>query len=106
MSRREHWTEEQRAADRAKTRERMRRLSADPEYRQRAYARRKAAEIARPELRAAPRRASAAYYARRRDDAEFRAKREAYQLRWLAERRLDEEFEAFIARIESDQSEP
>jgi len=42
------------------------------------------------------------YFASRRDDAEFMARRVEYLRRWRQERRLDEEFDAFVARLEAE----
>ena len=47
MAKRDHYTEAQRAAERIKTRERMRRLYADPDYRARTAARRAARDAER-----------------------------------------------------------
>lgn len=104
MGKRDHYTPEQWEAERIRNRARM-----TPEERSAEAARRKQreAEKARHDPAWAWARACSrsialrVYYASRKDDPEFWSNRKAYLARWRKERRIDEEFEAFMARIES-----
>ena len=111
MAKRDNYTPEQLERERIANRQRMarRRAAMSPEERSSEAARRKQREadkaIADPawaELRRS--RASATtrrYYESRRGDPAFWQKRQEYLRRWRQERREDEAFEAFIARIEA-----
>ncbi|MCY0150902.1 hypothetical protein OEG84_25180 [Hoeflea sp. G2-23] len=113
MAKRDHWTPEQREAERVKNRERMKRKYAamTPEERHAEVVRRKERETQKAKNDAhwamvkARNRAQVIrrYYQSRSDDHEFWSKRKSYLARWRKERLIDEEFEAFMARIGKDQ---
>lgn len=109
MGKRDHYTSEQRAREREANRQRMSRKRQDPEYRAQTNARRRARDAERkkadPRLRKRLTANSKNYYEGRKNDPEFRAKRQAYLNRWRSERRLGEEFEAFMARITTEAAE-
>lgn len=111
MSKRDHYTPEQREAERVKNRERMARARAKmtPEERSAEAARRKKREAGKAErdpswAKAKRNRRSKVlrtYFETRKDDPAFWSKRNSYLARWRKERRINEEFEAFMERIES-----
>lgn len=106
MSRRANQSPEARERERIANRLRMRRVMADPERRARANARRKERDRQRkqddPSLRPRLSANSKRYYESRKGDAAFWSKRKEYLRRWRQERFLDEEFEAFMQRIEGE----
>lgn len=103
MSRRDHLSIEQRAIERAATRERMARLRQDPAYREKVNARRKERDRERkaadPDLRARLTKNSLRHHHAHKHDHGYAEKRAAQLRRWREERRLGEEFEAFMARV-------
>jgi hypothetical protein len=111
MGKRDHWTEERREAERTKNRERMARARElmTPEERSAEAARRKMREAGKAErdpswAKAKRNRRSKVlrtYFQARKDDPAFWSKRNSYLARWRKERRIDEEFDAFMERIES-----
>ena len=111
MGKRDHYTPKQREAERVKNRARMAlvRERMTPEQRSAEAARRKQREAEKARRDPAWAKAKArnrskslqAYYETRKDDQEFWSNRKAYLARWRKERRIDEEFEAFMARIDS-----
>lgn len=111
MGKRDHYTPEQREAERIRNRARMARARErmTPEQRSAEAARRKQREAEKaardPEwawAKACNRSiALRVYYESRKDDPEFWSNRKSYLARWRKERRIDEEFEAFMTRIES-----
>lgn len=109
MADRTRYTPEQRARERAANRERMRRANAalpPGERSRRARERRQREAATDPEtiaLRKARRSAAVKrYYEKRKGDPAFWRKRDEYLRRWRAERRVNEQFEAFMARIEEE----
>lgn len=112
MPKRDHMTPEQRARENELNRDRMARArkAMTPEERSAEAARRKERERRKveadpewAELRRLRRsRTLRRYFDSRRDDPAFTASRTEYLRRWRAERRVDEEFEAFMARIEGE----
>lgn len=111
MAKRDNYTQEQWERERLANRHRMarRRAAMSREERSAEAASRKQREaekaIADPvwaELRRSRASATARrYYESRRGDPVFWQKRQEYLRRWRQERRDDEAFEAFIARIEA-----
>ena len=115
MAKRDGYTPEQRARENELNRERMARLrcSMSADERSAEAARRKAREAEKAkadpewaELRRMRRsRTLQRYFDSRKDDHEFTTRRQEYLRRWRAERRVDEEFEAFMTRIEAEEAD-
>lgn len=109
MSRRDNWGDDRKAAEREKNRQRMARYRQDPEYRERINARRKERDRERkssdPSLRKRLTENSKRFVQRQRGNPEFWARRHEYLKKWRSERRIDEEFEEFMARIEGGADE-
>lgn len=105
MSRRINMSPEARAREREANRLRMAACRRDPVYAAKVNARRKERDRERkkqnPELRKRLTANSKRYYESRRDDPVFWSRRKEYFARWKAERRIDEEFEDFMNRIEA-----
>jgi len=107
MARRANQSPEARDRERVANRERMRRARENPAQRDAINARRREQDRARKgtdealvsRLRANGKR----HYERRKGDASFWAPRKEYMVRWKAERREAEEFEAFMARMEMEE---
>lgn len=112
MAKRDRMTPEQRARENELNRERMARAreAMTPEERSAEAACRKERERKKAESdpewaelkRLRRSRTLRRYFDSRRDDPNFTANRTEYLRRWRAERRVDEEFEAFMARIERE----
>lgn len=104
MPRRDSWSEERRVEEREANRLRMAAKLLDQSYRDQVNARRKYQDRERkkidPDLRPRLTKNSKRYFERRRGDPEFWTKRKEYFRRWKIERRVDEEFEDFMNRIE------
>jgi hypothetical protein len=109
MARRDNQSPEARERERQATRERMRRLREDQSYRDRVNTKRAARDAQRkaqdPDLVLRLRANKKRYFDSRKDDPEFWLKRKAYLEKWKAERREEEEFEAFMARLENEDEE-
>jgi hypothetical protein len=103
MGRRDGCSPEARERERSANRQRMARLRQDPAYRARINARRKERDrerkVADPDIRPRLTASHLRYHHAHKDDPEYREKRLAYLRRWRAERRVDEEFEAFMTRM-------
>jgi hypothetical protein len=95
-----------RAREREANRIRMASKRNDPDYRAAVNARRQARDRERkmqdPSLRPRLTANSKRYYESRKDDPSFWETRKDYLRRWKAERRLDEAFEDFLARVEAE----
>lgn len=102
MTKRDTYTPVQRARENELNRERMERARASMAQEEREH-RKAAADPEWAELKRLRRsRTLRRYFDSRRDDPAFTANRTEYLRRWRAERRVDEEFEAFMARIEGE----
>lgn len=108
MSRRANQSPEARDRERTANRERMRLAREDPAYRDSVNAARAARDAERrlldtelvERLRANQKR----YYERRKDDPAFWEPRKDYIKRWKAERLENEHYEAFMARMETEET--
>lgn len=105
MSRRDNWSEDRIANERVKNKLRMAKKLECEAYRERVNAKRKERDRERksadPELTARLNRNKKKYFEKRKKDPSFWEKRNEYLRRWRAERRINEEFEDFLTRIES-----
>lgn len=107
---RSNWTPEQREKERVQNRLRMARRykQKTPEQIKVENLKRKKREAQKaiddPQWaemsRASRSRSIQKYYQKRRNDPAFWEKRKEYLRRWLSEKRLNEEFDAFVARLE------
>jgi hypothetical protein len=109
MTRRANQSPEARERERIANRIRMAKARMDPAYVAEVNARRKSRDAERKaidsELRGRLRANQKRYYDTRRSDPAFWVPRKAYLARWLAERREEEEFEAFMARVEMEEEQ-
>jgi hypothetical protein len=109
MPRRDNQSPEARERERVANRERMARLRQDPEYRARVNAARAARDAERrlvdPELVTRLRANKKRYYDKRKDDEGFWIPRKEYMRRWKEERRAEEEFQAFMDRLEAEEND-
>lgn len=105
MSKRDGYTPEQREHERTATRERMARLRADPAYRDKVNTRRRERDRERkqvdPTLRPRLTQNSLRHHHSHKGDPGYQPRRADYLRRWRTERRIGEEFEAFMARVGS-----
>lgn len=105
MSRRINMSPEARAREREANRLRMAACRSDPAYVSKVNARRQKRDRERkqqdPDLRKRLTANSKRYYESRKGDPDFWSKRKQYLAHWKAERRMDEEFEDFMNRIEA-----